>query len=162
MSNKENKSSAMNDGNQQLTAEKGFEAINRILAEFAQPAVKKQLDAAKAHADGELDLVMLNVVPLLFEIQGHVMSSYGFEADDAGFAAFAAALQRLESNADFAKKAAELKQITKFYTKTGEKKMERDDDDDADADDDNDADDGDGEEAVKMRPSSAAAAAVAK
>jgi len=61
-------------------------------------------------------MIMVNVIPLIFEIQGHVMTKYGFPPNDQGFADFARALSAHENNMEFAVMANQLKTIMKSYT----------------------------------------------
>ena len=69
---------------------------------------------------------MANVVPLIFEIQGHVMEEYGFEGDDEGFAAFAAELKKWEDDESFGRLSLELKTVMKELTKVGQENEEED------------------------------------
>jgi len=80
-----------------LTLQQAKGALSRILSELDRDDVKLKIAEAREEAGGDVGEILMKVVPIFFEIQGHVMMDLGFEADDDGFKAFAEELQRHES-----------------------------------------------------------------
>lgn len=80
------------------------DAVKKITAELKQPKLVAEVEKAKkagaraavAHSAAQLDFtclrvavksmedVMREIVPFLFEVQGHVMKQYGFVPDEDG------------------------------------------------------------------------------
>lgn len=115
---------AAESGPPTLTLEQAIEAITLLLAEFDKPDVKAKISEARATAGGVMEQVLLEVVPLMFEVQGHIMQKYGFTPGDDnggpdGFADFAAALQQHEGNSDFAVLSLKLKALSKNACASG-------------------------------------------
>jgi hypothetical protein len=72
-------------------------------------------------AGGKLDDIMHLVVPLIYEVQAHVMLQYeGFTADDAGFELFAKCLAHYESDASFKSLSEQFKKKMKSLTEVNQ------------------------------------------
>ena len=113
-----------------------------MLAELKGAKVAERIRGAREEADGELDLIMEYVVPIFFEVQGHVMARFGFVPNDEGFEAFAKCLQAHEADATFKPLSDELKKLQREATAvTAPMKVMADDDDEEDGNDDDDDDD---------------------
>lgn len=69
-----------------------------MLNELSNPDVQKSLDMAKSEAGGDVNKIMELIIPKIYEIQGKVMSDYGFEASDDGFADYANFLKQHEDH----------------------------------------------------------------
>jgi len=102
-----------------LTLTQAKDAIAGVLAEFAKVDIAHTLANAQAEAAGKLDRIMELVVPLLFEIQGHVMTRYGFIPNDDGFDAWSQALKQHENNIDFKTLSDRLKAHMAELTRVG-------------------------------------------
>jgi len=63
-----------------------------------------------------MSAIMANVVPIFFEVQGHVMEPLGFVGDDEGFAQFADELKKHEVDPEFNELSKQLKKIMKEST----------------------------------------------
>jgi len=101
---------------QALTLEQATEAMKSLLTKIKEKDAQKKLKEAQKYAAGDLGMIMQTVLPLLFEIQGHVMEKYGFQPSDEGFTDFARCLSTHETNLEFAVLANEFKTIMKSYT----------------------------------------------
>lgn len=135
-----------------LSLEQATEAIKKILAEMDKEEIATRLAKAQAEAKGDLDEIFVKIMPLIFEIQGHVMAQYNIDGDDDGFAHFAEQLTKhekpeTEANLEFRQLSTDFKARMKKLTATSAQQKlaqqlaeeeEEEDDDDDDGDDDGD------------------------
>jgi len=102
---------------QTLSFDQASEALDALLNEFRDVRISKHIDDARKAAGGTVEGIFVQVIPLIYEVQGHVMEKYGFEPDDDGFTAFAKALTAHESgNAAIAEKAKAFKALMRQMT----------------------------------------------
>jgi hypothetical protein len=110
------------------------EALKTVLDELNRHEVKEALSEARASAGNDIGLIMEKVVPIFYEVQGHVMQPLGFFIDDEGFAAFAVELQKHEADPDFLALSSSLKAIMNKMTSVKIDKFDEDQNDGNDAD----------------------------
>ena len=90
--------------------------MQSILTELRKEEIAGAIAEARQEAAGNMGEIMAKVVPIFFEVQGHVMEPLGFVADDEGFAQFADELKKHESDDEFLDLSKQLKKIMKDST----------------------------------------------
>lgn len=115
----------------ELSIEQATCALQQMLDELARPEVKERIEFARQEAGGDVGKIIQKVVVIFYEINGHVMAPFGFEADDDGFAAFAEQLKKHESDPLFFESSQRLKTIMKASTMPLIDTNDEDDDNDA-------------------------------
>lgn len=101
-----------------LTLQNAIACMQKILAALADPQVSKQIEAARELAEGDPEKIVVEIIPMFYEIQGHVMTPFGFEANDDGFASFSAALKAHELDQGYNDLANQYKAFIKQCTAT--------------------------------------------
>lgn len=104
------------DREEQLSLADAIDCMNSILQELKDPTITQRINDTKEKAQGDMSIIMSEIVPLFYEVQGHVMEPYGFEPDDDGFADFSEALQSHETDENFKALSDEFKAIIKDST----------------------------------------------
>ena len=74
---------------------------------------------ARTTAGADVGEIMQHVVPIFYEVQGHIMEPLGFTPDDEGFAAFGDALKSHESDETFNEYSKKMKAIMKVRRRNG-------------------------------------------
>lgn len=98
--------------------------------ELKSSKVQKAIKDARRESGADVGMIMENVVPIIYEVQGHIMEPLGFVPDDDGFASFAEQLTKHESNDEFLQLSKQLKSIMKESVTplVGEESEEEEDD----------------------------------
>ncbi len=116
-----------------LSLSSSMSAVDRLMEEFQSSPVADRLAAVHESASDASSFLSL-VLPVLFEVQGHVMSEFGFSASDEGFEAFGQQLERHEIDEKFKQKSDQLKALMKKLTTAEFKQQDEEEEDDEEED----------------------------
>jgi hypothetical protein len=114
--------------NNLVTLQDAKRAIQELHTEITKPDIELKLTNAANEANGNLDNILTLVIPMIYEIQGHVIENYGYPPDDNGFASFASDMNYWENQDEQLKADAQtFKQLLKVYTQVHAEEEEEED-----------------------------------
>lgn len=102
-----------------LTLEDAKSCMKKILDALAEPSTAKKVNAARDAAGDDPEKMVIEIIPMFFEIQGHVMKPFGFVPTDDGFADFSEALKAHEVDQEFNELSQKYKAFIKKCTAVG-------------------------------------------
>jgi hypothetical protein len=92
-----------------LTLEQAKAALAEAMAAFDEPSNAAKMDEAKAAAGGDLQKMMMTVMPLALQIQGPTFAKYGFDANQTGGMQFIMAVMAHQADPEVAQMTSALK-----------------------------------------------------